>query len=100
MNKLSAWPHQPTPTGSTVELANPEYAGQPFRVLSSFITDAHTVRPKTAYLLSDADGKPVTALNGWKCLDSWLSDRLEALRVLGAEETALREALRVAAGEQ
>lgn len=100
LQRLSAYPHVPTPPGSIVELANPECAGQEFTVLSSFVTEAHTLRPKTAYLLSDSGGNLVFALNGWRTVDNWLSDRLQALRGYMDELSACRDAMRKAAGEQ
>lgn len=99
LQRLSAWPHTPTPAGTLVELANPEDPGT-YTVLSSFVTGRGDARPKLAYLLRDAAGQIVAAVNGWRVLEDWPSQRLEQLRHARDELRDLHEALRHAAGEQ
>jgi len=99
LQRLSAWPHTPTPAGTLVELANPEDQAA-YTVLSSFVTGRGDARPKLAYLLRDGAGQIVAAVNGWRVVDDWPSQRMEQLRQGRDELRDLHEALRRAAGEQ
>ena len=99
LQRLSAWPHTPTPAGTLVELANPEDTGT-YIVISSFVTGPRDTRPKLADFLQDEAGQLVAAVNGWRVVDDWASKRLEQLRGAYDELRGLREALRRVAGEQ
>lgn len=97
MDNLSAYPHILTPPGTLVQLRN---ASGTFRVMAGFVTGRGDGRPKNAYLLTDEAGELCAAVNGWQVVSGWLSERLAQLQAAHQEEADLREALRLAVGEQ
>lgn len=96
MESLSAYPHTPTAPGTIVEVRN--FPGT-FKVLSSF-TAYQDGKKRTLYILQDETGELCLALNSWHTPFSFLSERLAQLQGAEQEQRDLRDALRLAVGEQ